>query len=311
MRAGRLPAGSEKSGTQLKSLIARWLMLSVVAASLAAYLVARSIGGNLELTVLVSTVATFALGAILERTMPFERRWNESHADVGTDLASAAFLIGVFDPLFKYAGPIAVVAIYGVVSPGGVLAIFPADAPLAVQLVLATALIELGRYWAHRWHHGNRHLWWLHALHHGSKRLYSLNNFRFHPLNYAVNFLMGVFSLMLIGVPGDVLLGYLALSQPVLMLQHANIDLRSGWLNYVFSTNEVHRWHHSGVSEEANRNYGSAFIVWDILFGTFKYQPSGNAPGRIGLFSQNGHYPAGKGYVAQLLSVFSPQCCKA
>jgi sterol desaturase/sphingolipid hydroxylase (fatty acid hydroxylase superfamily) len=295
----------------MRSLVARWLLFSVVAASFAAYLVARSIGGNLELTVLVSAVVTFALGAILERAMPFERRWNESHADARTDLASAAFLIGVVDPLFKYAGPIAVVAIYGIASPSGGLAIFPREAPLAVQLILAAALIELGRYWAHRWHHSSRYLWWLHALHHGSERLYSLNNFRFHPLNYAVNFLMSVFPLMLAGVPGDVLLGYLAVSQPVLMLQHANIDLRSGWLNHVFSTNEVHRWHHSGLTEEANRNYGSAFIVWDIVFGTFKYQASGNAPGRIGLFSQNGHYPASKGYVAQLLSLFSPQCCKA
>lgn len=295
----------------MKSLVARWLLFSVVTASLAAYLAVRSAGGSLELTVLASTVITFVLGAILERTMPFDGRWNESRADVGTDLFSAVFLVGVVDPLLKYAGPIAVVAIYSVVSPAGALAIFPVNAPFAVQLVLATALIELGRYWAHRWHHGERHLWWLHALHHGSERLYSLNNFRFHPLNYAANFLMGVFPLMLVGVPGDVLLGYLAISQPVLMLQHANIDLRSGWLNHVFSTNEVHRWHHSGVTEEANRNFGSAFIVWDIVFGTFKYRPAGNTPRRIGLFSQNGHYPSGKGYLAQLLSVFSPNCCKA
>lgn len=153
--------------------------------------------------------------------------------------------------------------------------------------------------------------WLLHALHHGSERLYALNNFRFHPLNYVLNFALGVFPLMLLGVPSKVLLGYLALSQPVLMLQHANLDLRSGWLNYVFSTNELHRWHHSAARDEANSNYGNALILWDLVFGTFRYRPAENAPRRIGLFATSGDYPARASYLAQLRSAFGPQCCRA
>ena len=110
---------------------------------------------------------------------------------------------------------------------------------------------------------------------------------------------------MLLGAPNEVLLGYLAVTQPVVMLQHANIDLRSGALNYLFNTNELHRWHHSSRPEEANSNYGGGLIIWDIIFGTFKYEKRNNAPKRIGLFSQNGYYPDKASYIKQVFSV----CC--
>jgi ornithine lipid hydroxylase len=147
-------------------------------------------------------------------------------------------------------------------------------------------------------------------MHHSSERLYTMNNFRYHPLNYTINFALSVFPLMLIGVPSEVLFGYMALTQPILMLQHANIDLRSGWLNYVVSTNELHRWHHSTQASEANCNYGNAFIVWDIAFRTFKYQKQSNQPASVGLFFQSAGYPGRSGYFAQIRSMVSLQCCK-
>ena len=295
----------------MKTIVSRLLLPVTVVGSLAAFLLARAANANLELFVLSVTVATLLVSVMLERVMPFRKQWNKSQGDFKTDIASAGVLIGVVDPLLKYFAPLVVVSLYAVFALGSGESIFPSDAPFAVQLVLATLLIEFGRYWAHRLHHTNRYLWWLHAMHHSSERLYAVNNFRFHPLNYLINFSVSVLPLMLMGVPSDVLFGYMAISQPVLMLQHANIDLRSGWLNYVFSTNELHRWHHSVNTVEANNNYGSGFILWDIVFRTFKYQASENSPKHIGLFSQSGAYPAKRSYVAQLLSVFSPQCCKA
>ena len=295
----------------MKDLISRLFLFAAVAASFAAFVMTCAAGGNLELTVLVASVVVLAVGIALERLMPFVEKWNKPQDDVKTDIASAGILIGVVDPLLKFFAPVAIVSLYGAFSIPDNIAIFPSGVHFGLQLVLATLLIEFGRYWAHRWHHTNRYLWWLHAMHHSSERLYAVNNFRFHPLNYAINFCLGVFPLMLIGVPSEVLFGYLALSQPVLMLQHANIDLRSGWLNYIFSTNEVHRWHHSGKASEANNNYGNAFVIWDILFGTFKYLKSENSPRHIGLFSRGSLYPCRGSYVSQLLSMFSPQCCKA
>jgi sterol desaturase/sphingolipid hydroxylase (fatty acid hydroxylase superfamily) len=162
----------------------------------------------------------------------------------------------------------------------------------------------------HRWHHATPALWRLHALHHGSERLYWLNNFRFHPLNHGLNTLASLLPLWLLGLPEAALLGATMLTQPVVMLQHMNIDLRSGWLNRVLSTNEAHRWHHSTEPAEANANYGSALLLWDHVFGSFLHRPSPQRPAAIGLFGSARAYPARASYWRQLLGGWQPACCR-
>jgi ornithine lipid hydroxylase len=295
----------------MKNFISKWLLLSTVLSSMVVFWATFKAGGNIELAVTASTVVVLALSLIIERVMPFNRDRNQTKLDTAIDLPSAGVLLGITDPLIKYLAPIGILHLYTAIDLPVGFNFFPTTTPFLAQLLLATLTIELLKYGAHRWHHENRYLWWLHAMHHSSERLYAVNNFRFHPLNYLINFTLSVLPLMLISVPSEVLFGYMALTQPVLMLQHSNIDLRSGWLNYIFSTNELHRWHHSTNPTEANTNYGNALSVWDIVFSTFKYERHSNAPLQIGLFSTSKHYPARSSYLQQLLSVFSPQCCKA
>jgi sterol desaturase/sphingolipid hydroxylase (fatty acid hydroxylase superfamily) len=250
---------------------------------------------------------------LLERRLPFCPYWNHSHNDTRIDITSTTVLFVLMDPLLKYIAPVATVALYAVFDLSSFYNSLSGDFPFCLQLLLVTLLIELARYWLHRLHHKVDWLWWLHAMHHSSQRLYALNNFRFHPLNYLLMFMLSVFPLMLLGVPADLLLGYLALSLPVIMLQHANIDLQSGIFNYMFSSNELHRWHHSASAAEANYNYGHALIIWDQLFGTFKYHPDTNKmPQTIGLFKNSSQtYPAQSSYLVQLRSMFCWKCCWA
>ncbi len=170
--------------------------------------------------------------------------------------------------------------------------------------------IEFAEYWLHRAHHGQPLLWQLHALHHGSERLYWLNNFRLHPLNHVLKTGAGLLRLWLAGASDLVLLGAAALTQPLLMLQRANIDLKSGWLNRVFSTNEVHRGHHSTEPHEANANYGSALVLWDHVFGTYR-GADGGRPERIGLFGSGHGFPSHASYWRQLIGAWQPACCRA
>ena len=294
----------------MKWLITRCLLGAVVLSNVALFLLARESDWNLELVVLSGTLGTLAAACGLERMLPHDARWNGMGADTATDLTSAAIIVAIVDPVLKFGGPVLAVAIWQLFGWSTPLGGWLSAQPFVPQLLAVIALSELGRYWAHRWHHTHGWLWKLHALHHSSERLYAVNNFRFHPLNYLNNFLLGVFPLMLLGVPTEVMLGYLALSQPVLMLQHANLDLRSGWLNYVFSTNEVHRWHHSTVPTEANQNYGYALVLWDHVFRTFHYALGQNVPGQIGLFAESAGYPARSGYLVQLAEAFQPGCCR-
>lgn len=294
----------------MQAILSRTLFPVAVFGSFLIFLYTRHVGGNIELAMLLSGVSVVILSTLLERLTPFRQEWNAPQGDLATDLLSTGVLVGLTEPLLKAAAPVALVALYGLTQTVGGWRLFPTALPFLVQVLLAMLIAEFGSYWSHRWHHGNRRLWWLHALHHSSERLYTLNNFRFHPLNHALNYLFGIFPLMLLGVPVDVLLGYLALTQPVLMLQHANLPLRNGILNYVFSTNEVHRWHHSSLPDEGNSNYGRALLLWDMVFGTFRYRPDADAPQRIGLFASS-RYPGKQSYVRQLMSMFHPDCCKA
>lgn len=294
----------------LKRLLTRHFLLVALAFSIGSFLAAKSAGLSLELAVIVPNVLILVAAALAERHLPYRRDWAEDSGDLRTDVTSAALLFAVIDPLLKWGLPVALLAFAGAAVQGASASIFPADWPFAAQVLVAALVAEFTSYWSHRLHHRWPALWWLHALHHGSERMYWLNNFRIHPLNYAINYALGFAPLLLIGTPQEVIFGYLALTYPVLMLQHANLPLRSGWLNYVFSTNEVHRWHHADNAKEGGRNFGRALVIWDMVFGTFRYDSKANDPAAVGLY-QPTRYPARSSFAQQVWSMFLPGCCRA
>jgi sterol desaturase/sphingolipid hydroxylase (fatty acid hydroxylase superfamily) len=57
-------------------------------------------------------------------------------------------------------------------------------------------------------------------------------------------------------------------------IAHANLDLNTRGIGWVFTTNRYHQHHHSRVPEESNTNYGCAVILWDRIFGTFSDAPT-------------------------------------
>ncbi|MFD2177823.1 sterol desaturase family protein [Veronia pacifica] len=282
--------------------VTRCLLGLAVLQSVSIFTLAYSQNWNLELAVLLGALVALFTGILAERFVPYRSDWNKNHDDLKTDVTSAVMLVAVIEPLLKLVGAIAVVAVYewSEISQTTWLS----GMPLLSQIIVVTLLIELGRYWSHRLHHIITPLWWLHAMHHSSKRLYAINNLRLNPLNYLLNFLIGTFPVLLLVPSPEALLGYLALSQPVIMLQHANIDLKSGWLNYIFSTNELHRWHHSTDTGKANSNYGNAIVLWDQVFGTFRIESVRDKNNTsVGLFESSRNYPGDAGYFRQLMSV--------
>lgn len=289
-------------------LIQRFLVLILVTGSLFLFTSAWHFGINLEISVLAASVTTLALVWWLERKIPYRKQWNANHGDLATDIASAGVLVAIVDPLIKAIAPLALVALYAAFSTKP----FVIESPLWLQVALVLLLVEFGKYWAHRLHHTLAPLWWLHAMHHSSERLYFLNGMRFHPLNYVADFALAVLPVMLMGFSPEAILGYLVITQPVVLLQHANIDLRHGVLNKIFSTPEVHRWHHSTTPDEANRNFGNALLIWDHVFGTFKSEAGFDESKTIGLFSSSkALYPSTSSYLAQLFSILRPPCCRA
>jgi sterol desaturase/sphingolipid hydroxylase (fatty acid hydroxylase superfamily) len=251
--------------------------------------------------VLTAQAAAVVAIALCERVFPYLPQWNRSHGDLRTDvvhaIVSALGTAELVRPLILVAGAVAA----GALSQAFGMSLWPSDWPLLVQLGLALVVAELPQYWLHRWQHEHDRLWRFHATHHSAPRLYWLNAARFHPLDLGLLYLVGYVPLVVMGCPPDVILLFALFDAVFGMLQHSNIDVRLGPLNHVFSMAEPHRWHHSRVLEEANSNYGSNLIVWDVVFGTF-FLPSGrHPPVSIGI----GDMPAfPTGYLAQLASPF-------
>jgi ornithine lipid hydroxylase len=270
-----------------------------------AFLWAYSNSVSLELVVTVGSVATLLLAWLFQRWIPLRAVWNQPHADTKTDFFSMAVLLGLADPLLKALGAAAALWFAAKASPWSTL--FPTDLPFAAQVLLALGLLELGKYAAHRAHHALPALWWLHAMHHSPGRFSVVNNFRFHPLNYAINFALSVLPMLLIGIPADVMWAYLAITQPVLMIQHANLDLKNPWLDRVFATPRSHLWHHDADASAGQLNFGSSLLVWDHVFGTYRHSALAQ-PQAIGLYAGSS-YPAQASYLDQLLSIFKPGCC--
>ncbi|MCH7910550.1 MAG: sterol desaturase family protein, partial [Candidatus Hydrogenedentes bacterium] len=121
---------------------------------------------------------------------------------------------------------------------------------------LAAVIGDLGGYWAHRPSHTIPFLWRFHALHHSPSKLYFINTGRLHPIDSIEGVLMIAPILILLGATEEVMLWQIAFTNYVGLLSHCNIEMRFGFLNYLFNTPGVHRWHHSWLSKEADNNYG-------------------------------------------------------
>jgi sterol desaturase/sphingolipid hydroxylase (fatty acid hydroxylase superfamily) len=144
--------------------------------------------------------------------------------------------------------------------------------PLWLQIVEILLTLSFFRYWMHRWQHSNEFLWSLHSYHHRVKAVRASNLLVSHPIDFALRSVVILVLLTVIGFDPLALLIALPAAQIYGFFSHCGADVRSGNLNYVFVTPEVHRWHHAACVPEGHRyavNYGVEFAFWDILFGTF------------------------------------------
>ncbi len=161
--------------------------------------------------------------------------------------------------------------------------LWPSHWSLPWQLLLALLVGEFGAYWVHRSCH-RWPLWWrIHALHHSAERLYTLASGRNHPLNVLLSYAAQVAPLLVLGINDESLALMSVFTGVHGLLQHANIPMRTGPFNYLFSTPELHHFHHSKQLDESNTNFGSNLIVWDIVFGSYFNPRDRRAGSHVGM----------------------------
>lgn len=220
---------------------------------------------------------------VLEKKFPHEENWNEDDGQIFPDLAHTFFTKGIVQLI------LILLSNYKIIEKAQSmgLSIWDSSMPLQLQVILGLIISEFGLYWSHRWSHENPLLWRAHVVHHSVERLWFLNTGRFHVFNTLFSIALSLPLMIIIGVPTKVIMYCSAITAYFGLLTHCNISMEFKFLNYLFNTPGLHRWHHSmEIHEdgfhEGHNNYGENLMVWDIVFGTF-YNPKRRPPIEIGV----------------------------
>lgn len=151
------------------------------------------------------------------------------------------------------------------------------DIPLWLKLVMGVMLFDFVTYWFHRMSHLTPVLWRFHRVHHSDTTMDASTFFRGHPIETFLWF--GTSNIIAAGIFGLDLIAlglYFLVSTPFFFLEHSNIKFPV-WLDktfgLIFTTPNIHKVHHEQDQYYTDSNFSDIFILWDRLFGTFKYKP--------------------------------------
>ena len=135
--------------------------------------------------------------------------------------------------------------------------------------ILCFFVVDFCRYWAHRISHEQRFWWATHVTHHSSEKM-----------NFSVSFRTGwtqhikfVFFLPVPFVGLDPFTFFICHQAAVLYQFFVHTELVKKLpapIEYFFVTPSHHRVHHGSDVKYLDKNYGSTFIIWDRMFGTFQ-----------------------------------------
>lgn len=260
-----------------KSLI-RTMSYPVIAGGAALLLVYLATVGAAYWPLFPLVVAVgITLVALLERVAPYEPDWNRDHD--GDTVADALHL---FVSYVLIQGSVAIAFGLRAWVPD-TWVMWPQQAPIWAQILLAGLILDLGLYVMHRASHASGFLWKLHAVHHSPERFYWLNGGRRHPLSALVLAGPGLTVLFLLGATPIAVGAWLSFMSVQLAFQHANLEYRLGPFRHLLGVAEMHRFHHKRDFEDAQVNFGEVFLIWDWMFGTFHDAPTSPRKGEVGL----------------------------
>lgn len=173
----------------------------------------------------------------------------------------------------------------------------PSIHSLLLYTLLTLVVSDFCYYWAHRLAHKMPAWWELHKTHHSAKIMTPVTFARYHPIDNlfynifkqaGMAFLSGVYLYLYPSMPGAITI---MSSNAVLValnilgnnLRHSHIWLSFGpRIERVFISPAMHQIHHSENPKHFDKNFGSVFSVWDVMFGTV-YIPQGKEELSFGL----------------------------
>jgi sterol desaturase/sphingolipid hydroxylase (fatty acid hydroxylase superfamily) len=267
--------------------------------------------GLLQLLVLLAVIGP------LQRWRPVERLRDASATGVDV-VYTLIHRLGLFrvamffsvEPVFdEVFGQASVWGVTGVQLDAFLAALWPGLGDAAWLSFLVYLLVfDLLDYGIHRGQHGVNRWWALHAVHHSQRAMTMWSDNRNHLLDDVARDVLIAFTARAIGVPPGQFVVLVAFTQLVESFSHANLRLSFGWLGErLLVSPRFHRQHHAiGIGHESHGpgslggcNFSVLFPVWDILFGTARFDGQFEATGIRDQLPEHGGRDYGRGFWAQ------------
>ena len=177
-----------------------------------------------------------------------------------------------------------------------------------VSFIIYLVVFDFVDYWLHRAQHQVGWWWQLHALHHSQRQMTMWSDNRNHLLDDVLRDSVFVLLALGLGVPPAQFVALVALTQLLESLAHANVRLSFGpLLGRVLVSPRFHRLHHSiGTGHESHgpgslggHNFAVLFPLWDMLFGTARFDDAYEPTGIRDQLPEQGARDYGRGFFAQ------------
>jgi sterol desaturase/sphingolipid hydroxylase (fatty acid hydroxylase superfamily) len=249
----------------------------------------------------ISTLLLVAVLLLIETIFPLKKEWKMTKQSFVRDLMYIlidAPIIGLTKAGF---GLLAIG--YSQIHKGHF-----SKAPVIMSTIVFLLVFEFLQYWYHRLSHNNKgtigkFLWRVHLAHHLPNKVYVVMHAVFNPINAFITVAIIQTPLMLLGITPEAALAATMLIDLQSLVSHFNVNIKAGFLNYIFIGTETHRFHHSANPGEA-KNYGNTLAIWDLVFGTFYYKPK-HVPSNLGVDKPK-DYPQSENIMEILAFPFKP-----
>jgi sterol desaturase/sphingolipid hydroxylase (fatty acid hydroxylase superfamily) len=169
-----------------------------------------------------------------------------------------------------------------------------------LTFIVGVVLVDLGSFLGHLMMHKVPILWKFHVVHHSAEVLTPATFYRVHPVETAVNALVGTIlsalvaivyvtmsheELTLLSIAGVNAVTFLFLLSGS-VLRHTHIWLSFGFMNWIIVSPAQHQIHHSQDPKHWDKNFGYMLAIWDGILGSL-YVPRGRENIRYGVPDQD------------------------
>jgi len=246
-----------------------------------------------KLSLILLLLLAITVSFLCERILPFEEAWNHPKKDAKRDFIHA--LVNETSNIISVALIPAILLVIPFESS------WPSEWPLIIQLIIAILIADFGITLMHYFSHKIQILWRFHSIHHSVERMYGFNGLMKHPIHQSIELIAGTTPLLLMGMPIEIgaLLAFAVAIQ--LLLQHSNVDIKVGYLNYIWAVAPGHRHHHIASKKRGDVNFGLFTMLWDHILGTFVADHQQPRDGELGIHDHS-NFPSN--YVLQLIEPF-------